>query len=126
MSGPTDEFDQFRLPKSSAVNGKAKSPPTRSRDWFLKGPIPGAWLQIATGLPGRALHVGLALWFMCGLTKQQEVRVTRRVRQRFSIPQDAFQRGLQKLEAVGLVSVARQPGRTPLIAILDASEIDVD
>lgn len=35
---------------------------------FLKGPIPLPWLQGAARLPGKALHVGVVLWFLSGLT----------------------------------------------------------
>jgi hypothetical protein len=42
---------------------------------FLKGPIPWAWLQRATPLRGKALAVGLVLWFLKGLRKQSTVRL---------------------------------------------------
>ena len=34
----------------------------KKKGHFLKGPIPMPWLIVAGNLPGKALHVGIALW----------------------------------------------------------------
>jgi hypothetical protein len=88
------------------------------RCWFLKGPIPGDWLHRAAILPGRALHVALALWYLAGLEKRQNVRITARVLDRFGVSRYAGRRGLAALEYAGLVNVKRHKGRCPIVTLL--------
>jgi hypothetical protein len=40
---------------------------------FIKGPIPLAWMKAVAMLPGKCLHVGLALWYLVGLKKTKTV-----------------------------------------------------
>ncbi len=84
------------------------------------GPIPGPWLEIASRLPGRALHVGLAIWYLVGLTKNKEVRLSKRTRERFSIPPDAYRRGLRQLELAGLITVERATGKNSRVTVVEA------
>ena len=83
----------------------------------VKGPIPGEWVSRAAKLPGRVLHVGLALWFLAGMEKCRTVKPTWRIWRRFSVSPDTGRRGLAELERAGLVSVDRHPGRCPLVTI---------
>lgn len=125
MPIPVDDLERFRhAAKPERANQEAARKDRRSSSWFLKGPIPGEWLQIASSLPGRALHVGLALWFQSGLTKSRDVRVSSRTRQKFSTPADAYRRGLRQLELAGLVRVVRGAGRCALVTLLDAPVIE--
>ena len=39
---------------------------------FLKGPIPLYWLIAASKLPGKALAVGVVIWFRAGLEKSHQ------------------------------------------------------
>jgi len=87
--------------------------------WFLKGPIPGDWLQAASGLGGHALHVGLALWHLVGLTRKKEVKLTHRILERFKTLPDSGSRGLKMLEKEGLVSVVRKLGSCHLVTIIE-------
>lgn len=117
-----NDIERFRLPSAGKLllsQGSRKS--SRQKDWFLKGPIPGPWLQAASGLPGRALHVGLAIWFLVGLTKSCEVKPTNRILKQFSTPPDAYRRGLKQLESAGLVTVKRASGRCSLVTVLEYS-----
>ena len=66
------DLEQFKLVDTSSLYSSRKNIPAKPRSWFLKGPIPGNWLHIASGLPGRSLHVGLVIWFKYGLTKKKE------------------------------------------------------
>ena len=36
---------------------------------FIRGPIPLAWLNVAARLPGKTLNVGLAIWWLAGMSK---------------------------------------------------------
>lgn len=117
MSPP--DLDRFRLPsKGEPRPGKPKQIPRhKTGEWFVKGPIPGEWLSEAAKLPGRVLHVGVALWFAAGLSKQREVKLTRQLLARFGIKPDAGRWALKKLETAGLVSVHRTSGRSPIVTI---------
>lgn len=86
---------------------------------FLRGPIPMAWLAKAARLRGRALAVGLGVWFKAGLTKQREVQLSGSVLRRLGLHRRVGYRGLAALEGAGLVSVDRHSGRCPVVTILD-------
>ncbi|HEX3152332.1 MAG TPA: hypothetical protein VHR66_29935 [Gemmataceae bacterium] len=62
-------------------------------------------------LPGKAVHLGLMLWLEAGLQKSLTVHfcLGRAVRQ--GIPINTARRGVRALEAAGLVTVRRLPGR---------------
>jgi hypothetical protein len=119
---PALDLDRFRLrPAAKPKATKKRRPPRhKGNEWFLKGPIPGAWLTLAARLPGRALHVALALWYLAGLKKTREVKPTGNTWERFGVSPDAAYRGLRALEAAGLVWVDRRRGRCPLVKILEA------
>ena len=85
---------------------------------FLKGPVPLAWLARVAALPGKALAVGVALWFERGLRGRKETVVGRGLLTQLNVNRKAGYRALRALEAVGLVSVDRHVGRCPRVKIL--------
>jgi hypothetical protein len=96
-------------------------PPQRVKGAFLKGPIPLGWLEAAGRLSGKALHVGTFLWYKAGLTKSMTVKPSYEELRRFGVLPDAFQRALVKLEAAGLVTADKHPGRKPRVTIQSLS-----
>jgi len=125
------DLDQFRARFDGKMSlaqrsVKRQRPPRHNPgEWFLKGPIPGSWLVRVFSLPtktlGRALRVGLALWFLAGKAKCREVKPTWKTWQQFHLSPDAGRRGLQDLERAKLVKVKRRPGCCPVVTILDAT-----
>jgi hypothetical protein len=115
------DLEQFRAsPDKTQWPTKPKRPAQRRRGkWFLKGPIPGEWLGQAARLPGRVLHVALALCYLAGMEKSPCVKPTWATWKRFGVTPDAGRRGLTALERAGLVSVDRHAGRCPVVTILD-------
>jgi hypothetical protein len=104
-------IDRVRIPE-----GQLAAPPHhRPGETFLKGPVPMVWLAAAMALPGRALHVGIGLWFEAGLCNSAAVKVNL---SRFPFDRSAASRGLAALERAGLVRVARVKGRTPRVTIV--------
>ncbi len=89
---------------------------------FLKGPIPWAWLQRATPLRGKALAVGLVLWFLKGLRKQSTVRLEPSKVRSLGLSRRQCYRALDALEQAGLVAVQRHLGSAPDVTILAATE----
>jgi hypothetical protein len=112
--------------KPSPNNRKAAHIPSRKiksallnrGEKFLKGPIPLIWLTNAAKLPGRALHVGISLWYLSGLKKTHEVKLTNVVLAKFGVKKDAKRRGLEALEEAGLVSIKRRKNKNPIVTIL--------
>jgi DNA-binding transcriptional ArsR family regulator len=75
---------------------------------------------MAARLPGRALHVGMALWFLVGMKKTGCVTFSLSRSAGLELSRAAASRGLARLEQAGLVSVTRLPGRNVLVRVLDA------
>jgi hypothetical protein len=121
--------DNFRLtpeqmatwPEKKAALAKS---PRRQKGDFLKGPIPLEWLASAARLPGKALAVGVAVWFESGRKKRRTVALTGPVLQRFGVSRFATYRALQILATAGLVSVERRTGKNPTVTLLDLSNLD--
>lgn len=92
------------------------------KSWFLKGPIPLLWLQVAAKLPGKSLNVGIALWFLSGLTKKRTVALKSSHLIKFGVCRGAKQRCLASLEKAGLVLVKRKRGKSPEVTIIDIEQ----
>lgn len=92
--------------------------PRYVRGNFLRGPVPLDWLQEAALLSGRALHAGVALWFLDGFEQTGTVKAKPSVLQDFGLDRHASYRALHKLEKAGLVSVVRKKGAAPLVTLL--------
>lgn len=120
----SSDLDVFRIQPGDVLTptqpkGKRGGLPRRKQsDWFVKGPIPGAWLAAAGMLPGRALNVALAVWHETQLNRSAAVRVSRAAAARFGAGRNAFRNGLTKLEEAGLIAVDRIPGRSPRVIIV--------
>jgi hypothetical protein len=87
-------------------------------DRYLRGPVPLAWLQAAARLPGRALQVGLALWYLVGVTKSTTVRLSSVRLAGFGVDRSAKRRALASLAGAGLVTLDQVPGRNPVITVI--------
>lgn len=119
-------FDPKRLSLPGAPRNQ-KAPRHRLGEKFLLGPIPWDWLSVAAGLPGRALHVGIALWFLSGIKgRVATVALSNTVLCDLGVNRHAAYRGLAALEAAGLVSVERHRGRNSIVTILPAPDIRRD
>jgi hypothetical protein len=121
--------EQLRLPPDKVTDLLAGSkvstrpPRHRTREEFLKGPIPLDWLGLADRLPGRTLAVALALWFEIGRKNRRRVSLTRAIFVRLDVKPKAQYHGLRALEGAGLVRVDRRTGKNPTVTILDAPTV---
>jgi hypothetical protein len=77
------------------------------------------WLERAANLPGRALHVALAVRHQSALKRCPRVPLPNNQLAGFGVDRDAKRRGLVALETAGLVSVERKPGRNPIVTIIE-------
>lgn len=115
----TFNLDQFRvphLPVTLPQQRKKSRPP--QREYFLKGPIPLLWLICAMALPGKALHVGLVLWFFHGLKGSHAVTLSPSQLARFGIQRETARRGLRSLEDAKLVTVERSGKKSPRVTLM--------
>ena len=123
IAEPLPDFERLRFstrPLDALAARPSKPPRHRQGEAFLKGPIPMAWLALAARLPGRALHMGLILWYWAGITKRRVVAPSlSRAEREFGVSRTALARGLAALEHADLVSVDRRAGRKPVVTLLD-------
>ncbi len=94
-----------------------RPPRPRQGQNFLKGPIPLDWLSAAARLPGKSLHVGVALWYWAGLMRSGVVPLSNVAGTKFGLDRNAKYRALEWLEEASLVAVDRKPGRAPSVTI---------
>ena len=87
---------------------------------FLKGPIPANWLKRAACLPGQAISLGLAVWFIAGIRKTRTVALSLRKQSEWGLTRFSAYRALKELERAGLVKAERRPGSSIAITLLDA------
>jgi hypothetical protein len=106
--------------------GSAKPPRHSKGEHFLKGPIPWKWLTSVAPLGGKALQVGIALWYLAGMRKSARVQLVPSVLQELSVSRYAAYRALGALESAQLVRVERHRGRSPVVTILEAPPTRAD
>ncbi len=125
-----DRFDpnRFKLSRNHVDQGVDAPIPERRIESkkqsgkFLKGPVPLFWLMAAAQLPGKALAVGIALWFRCGLERSNQVRLPTTLLNLFGIDRHAKARALDSLEKASLIAVERRKGKNPIVTLLEVSE----
>jgi hypothetical protein len=77
------------------------------------------WLAAAARLPGKTLHLALALAWVAEREQCSGVRLTRRRLAAWSLSRDAGRDGLRRLAGAGLVRVWRLPGRAPRVVLTE-------
>jgi len=86
---------------------------------FLRGPIPLPWLIRAGQCRGKALALGMYIWFLCGVKRSSEFDINlSRIATNFLTTRRSMQRALDHLEEAKLVSVTRHRGRKHLVKIV--------
>jgi hypothetical protein len=90
---------------------------------FLKGPVQLAWLERAMALEGKALAVGIFLWYLAGLERAKCVRLNLSRFDLQGVSRFAASRGLRALERAGLVECVRGRGRVPAVTIVEVPEL---
>lgn len=96
---------------------------------YLGGPIPLGWLSCAAGLRGKALHLGIALWFAAVRSKGKNpaVKLTSPLAKQFGLSaRTTRNRALLELKSAGLVSVEERNGRSPVVTILPVKESEAE
>jgi DNA-binding transcriptional ArsR family regulator len=89
----------------------------RRADRFLKGPVRMNDIAAAAQLPGKALAVYLAIRHRTDLTRKNAVKLPAGLMRDLGVSKDAKARALRQLEAAGMITVRRQDGQSPIIAL---------
>jgi hypothetical protein len=87
----------------------------------LYGPIPWSWWLPASRLPGKSLQVGAVCWLLAGWNRSAKFELALHDLAEFGLSRFSASRGLDTLERAGLVSAIQEPGRFPVVLILDAA-----
>jgi hypothetical protein len=123
------DIENFRWDKETQIQSrkikrveKKSAGGRRRKGLFLGTPIPMSWLHAAGNLPGKTLHVAVALWFAHGVSKSSRIKFTPRWYKGFDIGPKALRESLHRLRAAGLIGLEYRPGSSPIVTILDAPE----
>ena len=111
------KLSREELSESSGVPiGPSRSRTVASGEKYVAS-VPLRWLQTAACLPGRTLHVAVALWHYHRLEKADQVALTPAELRRFGVHRNTAVASLERLESAGLVSVQRSKGRSPRVTV---------
>ncbi|CUI27238.1 hypothetical protein [Achromobacter kerstersii] len=110
---------------SAAAKGFApgKQVATKQSRPFIKGPIGLDWIGAAARLPGKSLHVALALQYLAGLQRAKTVKLNAKTLDTLGVARDAKYEALRRLELAGLISTKAKPGRQAIVTLLDAPAV---
>ncbi len=85
---------------------------------FVRGPIPWSWLTATAQLSPSSASVGLVLWLLRGCTNSPVVKFSYNRAKELGLKRQSVYRAFDLMEAAGLVSVVRNPGKSPVVTIL--------
>ena len=80
-----------------------------------------AWLNEAARLPGKALNLGIAIWWLAGMAQTKTFKLTGKALAQLGVSRDAAADALKRLEGRGLIRVQRAPGQRPTVEILSVA-----
>jgi DNA-binding transcriptional ArsR family regulator len=92
--------------------------PSPIRNKFIAGPIYVSWVCQASLLGVKALLVGVALWHLKGLRRDNGFLVSNLMLQEWGIQPDAKTRALRALEKAGLITIDRRGKRSPRVTLI--------
>lgn len=101
-----------------AKNGLLPRP--QKGEKFIAANVPWSWFAIAAGLPGKALAIGMLVWWLVTVNKQPVVAFSYKRAECTGLSHESIRQSIRKLELAGLISVQRAPGRSPRIRVLPA------
>ena len=91
------------------------------KEWFIRGPISGAWICQALDLPGDYTpHVAHAILYAKGFSgKSNKITLERFHLKRFGVKKDSTRRALKRLQGAGLIEYTKA-GQKYRVTILPA------
>ena len=101
----------YKHPKLAEITSK------QAAKFFLHPKIEMLWIEKAAQLWNQALLVGILLHFRSVRCGRESVTLPKELLDQFHISRGVKQRALKILEEAGLVSIAQETGRSPLITL---------
>jgi len=90
--------------------------PDRNGRRFLRGPVPLDWLEHAARLNASALSVGVALWYLAGVTRSHtSLALSNERLKSWGVTRYTKRRALKRLEDAGLIRAVYRKGKSPVI-----------
>jgi len=85
---------------------------------FVKGPIPLGWLERCAGLGLSHLKIGLAIWYLVGMSGSHTVRLTTTARRKLLVSPRWLSKSLKEMKEAGLIRIERMGlGRVPEVTL---------
>jgi len=109
------ELDLGRTFRSGPPKGVGTTAP------FVKGPLSLAWLGAAAKLPGKTLHMAMALCWLDGMNAGGPFKLNRKALDAFGVSDDAARDALHRLQVAGLITMTQSPGQRPLVSVVKAA-----
>ena len=103
-----------RIPERNITPGRVYQ---KKRAHFLKGPVPMPWLISAANLPGKALHIGIALWFWSGIKKTKTFILPKNAIRDLGVSRQTCYAQLKVMEKAGLLSIESRKGKKSKITL---------
>ena len=105
--------------KIPEINITPKKVYEKKRSHFLKGPIPMPWLIAAANLPGKALHIAIALWFWSGIKISRTFELPLNTIKDMGVSRQTCYLQLKAMEEAGLLSIKKRMGKKPEITLIE-------
>ena len=118
--------DRLRLTpeqvETAAKEPRRRKPPSqrKPRHVFARNFVPALpleWANKAGCLPGKALHVALAIWRQAALNKSMTTSLPNGPLAGYGVKERAKRAALLALEGAGLIQVEWKPGSNPIVTI---------
>lgn len=115
MPEPAEQTDVTNLERTMSDTSTEHRGPAMRRPAQLT--VNANWVAAAARLPGKSLHVALAIASLASLRGASCVRLGAGTLQRYGVA-DAVYDALSRLAEAGLVTVDRRRGRHPAVTVL--------
>jgi DNA-binding transcriptional ArsR family regulator len=109
-------LDQTEMARLQGGTRRGRQP-LPIRDKFIAGPVDVSWVCQASRLGVKTLLVGLALWHLKGLRRDNSFLVSNMMLREWGIQPDAKGRALRALEKAGLIAIERRGKRSPRVTL---------
>ena len=111
--------EQVEAAAKASRRGKPRSQrkPRRVLPGNFVPALPLEWANTAGCLPGKALHVALAIWRQAALKKSMTTSLPNGPLAGYGVKERAKRAALLALEAAGLIHVEWKPGCNPIVTI---------
>ena len=114
------DINKFRIPGKNfnPREPQNKSEPKKKKiGSFIKGPIPLYWIKKALKLAPCAIRIGMVLWYISGLRKNETFILSNVMLKKFDIGRHTKYRGLKLLEEAGLIEIEKRFKKNPKVTI---------